>query len=910
MKLRKEDPIGFLHDCFKADRQSTTVWNIFSKSIRFCHVIDGQERLICDSHADFVALPTDKGESLAKLVSDFAGEEDLVYGSFFVRGCTLGPDGRANTLCAPLFFHPAQVAEEDELWTLRIDPGLRTLNAPLLHLLSGGHEAYLQLNREIGSQPIEQSQLGLLQEILTETLPEVDTSDLVLFPELPTLAELKAHPRKTEVLRISPSAATFLAPRSRSTLGTLNELQALRSPTIGSSALQAILGPACEVPERQRRPAPVPVNLSTRQQEVLRLAANESLSVVVGPPGTGKSFTIACVALEHMSRGETVLVVSQKDQAVNVVFDKIAQIYGSDAGVVRAGRSQHLKSLKRRIDGLLSGFQGGSFNTQEMKQVEAELKVVRRNMREAERALHKRHKWEIRWGTRLAEYWDASKGRRLPAAVKHRLVKYQSKRQSPHRDLIRTWLLYQGRYEDLAKQRIALQSKKKTRRLLYKHRNHLVLFNQAIRARRLSRQLELFQQLDVSKLLDAFPVWLVNASDLYEVLPLQRELFDLVIIDEASQCDMASILPALQRGKRAMIVGDPKQLRHISFLAVDKQRHFARAHGLTPDTREQLDYRNTSILDLAQARISSQQQSCLLNEHYRSHPAIIQFSNEQFYFGELEIMTHRLTHESSRPISVHRLTNKQAVMQQRRNRGEGQRIISDIQKTVAMFRGISTDTCPSIGVCSPFRNQVEWIHKRLLDVLKKGDFERFQILVGTPHRFQGEERDIVYTSWVLDQQAHPNSWRFVNQPELFNVMITRARIEQRIYISVAPKDMPAGHLLASLVQSTQTALSKPQAAEAAWLLKKVQDCLENMADIHIHRAYPIGSMVVDLLVVARDATYAIDLIGFPDETLMPLTISEVRRLDRIGIGVIPASYAEWVFDRARSEEELLGALFD
>src|SRR5262249_22291648 len=92
-----------------------------------------------------------------------------------------------------------------------------------------------------------------------------------------------------------------------------------------------------------------------------------------------------------------------------------------------------------------------------------------------------------------------------------------------------------------------------------------------LRARTGGKQEDLFNKIDLEVLLTAFPVWLVNLSDIHDVLPLKRELFDLAIIDEATQCDIASCLPILYRARRAVIVADPNQLRHLSFPSIPRQ---------------------------------------------------------------------------------------------------------------------------------------------------------------------------------------------------------------------------------------------------------------------------------------------------------------------------------------------------
>ena len=78
---------------------------------------------------------------------------------------------------------------------------------------------------------------------------------------------------------------------------------------------------------------------------------------------------------------------------------------------------------------------------------------------------------------------------------------------------------------------------------------------------------KILEDVDHRSVLKVFPVWLANLSDLNSILPLEENLFDLVLIDEATQCDIASVLPAIFRAKQTVIIGDPNQLRHYSFVS-------------------------------------------------------------------------------------------------------------------------------------------------------------------------------------------------------------------------------------------------------------------------------------------------------------------------------------------------------
>ena len=113
------------------------------------------------------------------------------------------------------------------------------------------------------------------------------------------------------------------------------------------------------------------------------------------------------------------------------------------------------------------------------------------------------------------------------------------------------------------------------------------------------------------------------------------------MVDEATQCDLASPLPALHRARRAVVTGDPRQLRHVSFLSEARILQLAERHGISPDELDAVHYRRRSLLDLVTERAASQAQVVLLDEHFRSQPRIIAFSNREFYGDRLKVMTQR-----------------------------------------------------------------------------------------------------------------------------------------------------------------------------------------------------------------------------------------------------------------------------
>ena len=194
------------------------------------------------------------------------------------------------------------------------------------------------------------------------------------------------------------------------------------------------------------------------------------------------------------------------------------------------------------------------------------------------------------------------------------------------------------------------------------NRRTLSLFKTALEARSTAEQDKIFAELDFAALLHTFPIWAVTNPHAAELLPLEREMFDLVIVDEASQCDVASALPLLYRARRAIVCGDPKQLRHLSWLREDRQAALASQHGLSASQRSQWNYRTHSLLDVVNGALPSQDDVVLLDEHYRSLPQIIEFSNRRFYGTALRIMTT--------PAGHHRAAQPGAAQGQRQAREE------------------------------------------------------------------------------------------------------------------------------------------------------------------------------------------------------------------------------------------------
>ena len=139
------------------------------------------------------------------------------------------------------------------------------------------------------------------------------------------------------------------------------------------------------------------------------------------------------------------------------------------------------------------------------------------------------------------------------------------------------------------------------------------------------------------KVAKILPCWAVTSLSACGRLPFEPGFFDLVVIDEASQCDIASALPLLYRARRAVVIGDPLQLKHVSTVAPQQDRLLLAAHGLA-EGHAAWAYSVNSLFDLARS-LCRYEDIVNLRDHHRSHRDIIGFSNRHFYRGALRIAT-------------------------------------------------------------------------------------------------------------------------------------------------------------------------------------------------------------------------------------------------------------------------------
>src|SRR3989338_8585314 len=170
-----------------------------------------------------------------------------------------------------------------------------------------------------------------------------------------------------------------------------------------------------------------------------------------------------------------------------------------------------------------------------------------------------------------------------------------------------------------------------------------------------------------------------------------------------------------------------------------------------------------------------------------------------FYEDQIRIMTHKPKMglaEQETAIQLDYVKGKRT--EGAANPTEIEAIFKHVKQLIAQS---PSDKPTTIGILSPFRDQVNAITKALPNYLSLTEMERHKVVVGTAHSLQGDEKDVVILSLSIDPSFHHGSLRFLETENVFNVAITRARRKLIVVSSVRIEDLPAGLLKDFLVHA-------------------------------------------------------------------------------------------------------------
>ncbi len=409
---------------------------------------------------------------------------------------------------------------------------------------------------------------------------------------------------------------------------------------------------------------------------------------------------------------------------------------------------------------------------------------------------------------------------------------------------------------------------------------------------------------DFKPLLDAFPCWCTTTYAISSSLPLKPGMFDVAIIDEASQCDIASCFPILFRAKKAVIVGDDKQLPHLSFLEKAKEQSFMNQYGIPEKYQLMWRFRTNSMFDVSDYYSMN---SIMLDEHFRSLPPIIDFSNEEFYGGRIRIM--RKDKVGDKVLELVEVPDGKVDGNITRNFPEIEAVVKVLHELIIEDERKNPQKPVTIGIISPFRAQVDQLKISVSKVLSDHMLKKHQVEIGTAHTFQGDERDIMLISWAFANNSHAQSLTFLQKPNLFNVAITRAKDKMINFISKDIASLPEGHF-----RNYMAFLREYTERQKAILNNEIDENIYKN-DLEKEIAETLRSMGKEVVAGANVANLSADLIF--DKTIVEVDgvddephekISNMRKqaiLERSGYNVKRVSFREWQTSQKACIDRLL-----
>lgn len=392
----------------------------------------------------------------------------------------------------------------------------------------------------------------------------------------------------------------------------------------------------------------------------------------------------------------------------------------------------------------------------------------------------------------------------------------------------------------------------------------------------------------------AVPVWVVPLSQLADHFDISSTRFDVVIIDEASQCDVMALV-ALYMAREVIIVGDDQQVSPMAVgQVIDKVQRLI-DERLVGVPNKELYTGELSIYDLAMQSFGG---VVSLREHFRSVPQIIQFSNHLSYDGRIRPLRDTSHVQLNPPVVAYRVSGARLARAGRINEAEA--------NTVASLLIAATEQPEykekTFGVISLVGDEQAAVINRILQThLSPIEYASRRIVCGNPAHFQGDERDVIFLSLVDTPGDGPLSLRAADMyRKRFNVAASRARDQMWVVYSLDPdRDLKPGDLRLRLIRHAQDPDALVRAMADAE--QETESEFERLVLRHLigrgYRVIPqweVGTYRIDLVVEGAGRRLAIECDGdrfHPPEQLQQ-DMERQAILERLG----------WTFVRIRGSE--------
>ncbi len=517
---------------------------------------------------------------------------------------------------------------------------------------------------------------------------------------------------------------------------------------------------------RARQASPITlINQRVNMDQLLAInnAMKYPVAYIQGPPGTGKTNTILNTIMTAFFNDKTVLFASNNNHPIDGVCDKLTglEYHGKPISfpILRLGNRElvrqavlYIRELYRRTQSV-SVFEGTlGRNRDERRQRARKLSDL---LKKYDDILDYRERKETI--ERMLEYQS---GHELSA----QMLPFQADLGGRQLRQIERHLANAGTVtEEQAVALVDRDMEELEKYLYYTGAGHI----KRLGDKEFDKLREILGEEDLDKAAEAFAKYLgekKNLLRLQKIFPViattcisahrlgePEPMFDMVIMDEASQCNTAVSLVPILRGSSLMLVGDPQQLSPVILLDEMVNERLKRRYNVS----QEYDYRKNSIYKVYLA-CDAVSDEILLHNHYRCHPSIIEFNNKKYYNSRLHVMT-----ASQEPVPLEYLDMQDARCNMKNTAPAEAGAIAEYART---------HRDRSIGIITPFVNQKQLIEQALKEVGVT------DVTCGTVHAFQGDEKDVVLFSTAITDQTQAGTYEWLkNNKELINVATSRAK---------------------------------------------------------------------------------------------------------------------------------------
>lgn len=562
-----------------------------------------------------------------------------------------------------------------------------------------------------------------------------------------------------------------------------------------NSLLESYLNVDTYVNNAVKHSAPIfPFGCNRSQYKAVQNALENNISVIQGPPGTGKTQTILNILANLLIEGKTMEIVSNNNSAVENVKEKLE---GCGLGFLCAqlGRSSNKKEFIESQKGSYPDMKSWKLeNAAGIRQEAVSLSRQLQDVFECQEALArfteklseyklqlerfpKKFKSKRQWQTNTLEKYFLIVNREFER--KQKLTWWTRLRLRFHRfpvnDEIPDFLYFFltrsridaleikcSRYKTFLKDADAKNERLREISMLVL-KDYLYNKYGSRKGRAVFAADEIYLKTKI--FLKDYPVILSTTFSATSNIN-QAYRFDYLIMDEASQVDIAAGALALSCANNAVIVGDLKQLPNV----VDSHtEEVVSAIYAKYGIAEAYRYSTNSFLSSICA-LYPQIPQTLLREHYRCDPLIIGFCSKQFYNGELIPMKQGESEYS--PISVVRTVKG--------NHARGSVNLRQVQTITEEVLPALEEKFSDIGIIAPYNNQVNVLNNALESTGR-------HYVAATVHKFQGREDDAIILSTVDNQVKE-----FTDDPHLLNVAVSRAK--KQFTLVVSAEDQPDSNI--------------------------------------------------------------------------------------------------------------------